>query len=295
MDEFTKALNEEFDLAPDEETTAVAVEEPPKVEDDKPETPPVEEPKVEEPTDEPEPTAEETPVETQYATKDDIKAAMREYNSETTERVEAVQSVASEVISEIYPEGVDTTIYDSNGVAIKTAQDIVDRGLLKADGEPFTYEEAASWMMAAQQQMNQNLSELKDYATYVAARNISLSESSKRVMDKWGDVINTLPKEERERLAAKYMEGHLEFAKNGNFITKMSMTPEDFYDIALSPYRQLNQALAEKKALEEQMAQRQAQAEQAERSGLPQRGQSRTKANTGDPMLDALIDEMEKE
>jgi hypothetical protein len=80
------------------------------------------------------------------------------------------------------------------------------------------------------------------------------------------------------------------------------MSPEAYYNRALAPYKQLGQALAEKQALEaaqvaaaQEEARQQQQDEQAERNGMPpQRGTSDVKANTGDPMLDALVDELNK-
>ena len=292
-DEFTNALNEEFGL-----TTEV---EEPKTEEPETEEPaPADEaPKtetVEETANRKEEEAVTEPEAPKFATKDDVAAALREYNQETTGRVEAVHSAAEEIISKLHPEGIDRNLYDSNGNVIKTAQDIVDRGLLNPrTGEPFEYEEAASWILAAQQQMNKNFEEIQNYATEIAEQNIQLSESSKRVMEKWGDVLNSLPQDKREELAEKYLTKQLEFAPDGSYITKVNMTPEEYYDLILEPYKDLSSVMAEKQRLEDEAKQRAQAAEQAERSGLPpQRGTSETKANTGDPMLDALIDEMAK-
>lgn len=291
-DEFTSALNEEFGLTPE-------VEEPKTEEPETEEPAPADEPKtetVEETANRKEEEAVTEPEAPKFATKDDVAAALREYSQETTGRVEAVHSAAEEIISKLHPEGIDRNLYDSNGNVIKTAQDIVDRGLLNPrTNQPFEYEEAASWILAAQQQMNKNFEELQNYAADIAEQNIQLSESSKRVMEKWGDVLNSLPQDKREKFAEQYLTKQLQFAPDGSYITKVNMTPEEFYDIILEPYTELSSVMAEKQRLETEAKQRDQAAELAERSGLPpQRGTSATKANTGDPMVDALIDEMAK-
>lgn len=232
-------------------------------------------------------------------TPDDIKNAVRDYHSETTQRVEQVHQARNEIIEKIYPEGIDKNIYDSNGQVVKTAQDIVDRGLInERTGEPYTYDEAASFMLEAGRKMSENIEELNSWAENVAEQNISLVEGNHRVMEQWGDVLKAMPKLAQE-LAAEYVTTQLEFDKTGSYITRMGMAPEAYYNRVMAPYKQLGEALAAKAALEQsqqtEQQQQQQQNEQNERNGLPpQRGTSTVKANTGDEMVDALVDELNK-
>lgn len=234
-----------------------------------------------------------------YATAEDVKQAIREVNQESTGRIEKVHTVREEIINKLHPEGIDRNIYDTDGKVIKTAQDIVDRGLInERTGEAFTYEEAASFMLEATREMNENINKLNDWAEDVAEKNISLVESNDRVMDQWGDILKAMPQLAKE-LADEYITTQLEFDKTGSYITKMSMSPEAYYGRVMAPYRKLGEALAAQQALQanQQAEQQNAEqrAEQAERSGLPpQRGQSEVKANTGNSMLDALVDELNK-
>jgi hypothetical protein len=230
-----------------------------------------------------------------YATKEDVIDAMREYNKETTGRVEQIHQARDEVISTLHPEGIDRNIYDTEGRVIKTAQDIVDRGLInERTGEAYTYEEAASFVLEANRQMDKNIEELNSWAEDVAEQNISLVEGNKRVMEKWGDVLKAMPELAKE-LAEEYITTQLEFDKTGSYITRKGMEPEKYYDRVLAPYKQYGQAIAEKNELEAKLQSQQQQSEQAERNGIPpQRGTSDVKANTGDPMLDALVDELKK-
>lgn len=228
-------------------------------------------------------------------TQEDIRAAIAADRSETQGRVDSVHRASEEIISNLYPEGIDRTIYDSEGRAIKTAQDIVDRGLVKENGEAYTYEEAASFILEANRKMDANIEELQNWAEGIAEKNVSLLEGNQRVMSKWGEVLDGLDKEKREQLAATYIQKQLRFDKSNSYILEMAMTPEEFYDLALAPYTQLREANSRAEALEKQQQERQQQQEQAERNGIPpQRGTSEVKSNTGDAFLDALVDELAK-
>ena len=239
-------------------------------------------------------TKEEADEEPTFATKQDVLDAMREYNNEASTRLDTLETVKNEIIKTAYPDGIEQPIYDDMGNVIKTAQDIVDRGLIKQDGEPYTYEEAASFMLKASQQMAENVAELNKWADTVAEQNISLRDSNERVMADWGDVLKAMPTVAKQ-LADKYVSTQLEFDKSNSYITHMNMTPEDFYALTLAPYKQLGEAMAEKEALQTSTQSEDAIAEQNERMGLPpQRGQAVVNSNTGDAMLDALIDEMNK-
>jgi hypothetical protein len=238
-----------------------------------------------------------------FATKQDIKDALSERETESSQRVTKLNQGKKEVIDKLYPEGIDQSIYDDNGKVVKTAQDIVDRGLINREtGEPFNYDEAASFMLKAQQQSAANVKELEDYAEGVAEKNINLLEGNQRVIAKWGDTFKTMPKETVENLAAEYVRTQLKFDKTNSYMTEMNMTPEDFYAIVMSPYSNLKTsvdketAAATKKAEADAAAAKKAEddakiAEQEERNGgFPQRGSSKTKSNTGDVNLDALVD-----
>lgn len=302
--DFQDAFAAEMGATP--EPVAVAVATPPVVEDAPEEAPVVEDaPVVEEKVESAEEIATResqeaadaaAAAEPKFATKDDVAAALREYNAETSGRIDKVSAAREEVIGHLYPEGIDKTIYDTNGKVIKTAQDIVDRGLInERTGEAFEYEEAASFMLDAQRQMNQNVEDLNKWAEKVAEENISLVEGNQRVMEKWGETFKTLPKETVAMLADTYITQQLKFDKTNSYITEMNMAPEAFYDLVMAPYSQLSQALAAQATAEAAVKSHEQGQEQAERNGIPpQRGAADVKSNTGDPMVDALIDEMNK-
>lgn len=333
QDEFQAALATEFDFTPEVETPATppTPPEPPKTTEEAPEAPSPTPPEPPKPADDAEkpkepaegepktlengqPPKQETAEEkanreaTEAAnaeppkplTPEDIQAAIRADREETQGRVNNLHAIREDIIKQAYPEGVEQKIYDSNGNVIKTAQDIVDRGLVnERTNEPYTYEEAASFMLEAGRQMQKNMEELNQWAETVAEENINLLEGNQRVMTQWGDVLKAMPKLADE-LAEEYITTQLQFDETKSYITKMNMSPEAYYARALAPYKELGKALVEKQELEAKQAaaaeaeQKQNQEnEQAERFGLPpQRGESAQKSNTGDPFMDALVDEL---
>lgn len=310
--DFQDALAAEFDLPPSTDEITQPAPAPAVVAEAEPVVPPVAEVQVppSEATTPPEgepvtpPVVEadpnDTPIvepdTTKFATKDDVVDALRQYNQETTGRIDRVKEATNQVIESLYPTGLDRNIYDTNGNVIKTAQDIVDRGLINdKTGEPYEYDQAASFILEAHQKMNQNIEELNGWAERVAEENISLIEGNTRVMEKWGDTLSTLSKETVEQLAETYITKQLKFDDTNSYITEMSMTPEEFYSVVLAPYAQLNETLAAKTALEATVKAQEQRSEQMERNGIPpQRGASDVQANTGDPMLDALVNELNK-
>lgn len=328
--DFSAALEQEFGLEPGSASEPVEeVVETPKEDEPAPagdEEAPVEEPKEAPKEDEEEPAKEDTPAPTPPAesetpeekanreaaeaaeqtpaplTAEDIRKVLQEDRTASQGRIDNVHLARDQIISTLHPEGIDKNIYDTNGNVIKTAQDIVDRGLVnQRTGEPYTYEEAASFMLEANQKMQKNIEELNDWAENIAEQNVSLMESNTRVMDKWGDILQAMP-DHAKTWAENYIATQLEFDETGSYITRMAMSPEQYYELVAGPYRKLGEALvkqneleASQKAAAEAKAAQEAKNEQNERNGLPpQRGTSATRANTGDPMLDALVDELQK-
>jgi hypothetical protein len=243
-----------------------------------------------------------------YATKEDIKDALAERESETQQHFSKVSEAKAKIIDILHPEGIDQKIYDTDGKVIQTAQDIVDRGLInERTGEAYTYDEAASFMLQVQQKMAQNVKELEDWAEKTGEKNIDLLEGNDRVLAKWGDVLKTLSKETVEKLAAKYVQTQVKFDKTNQYVLEMNQTPEDWYSTVLAPYSDLRASIsteqqakadADAKAAKEAQEAKEAEelADQEERNGTPpRRGTSNTKSATGDPMLDALVDELNKD
>lgn len=238
--------------------------------------------------DEPEtPKEPETP---QFATKQDVKDAMAEYNQAQTAKIDHVNNLRDEIIQKYYPDGIDQTLRTSDGTEIKTAQDIVDMGLTKANGEEFTYEEAAQWIMDQRQSISRNLDEIRDNAMMIAETNQSLLDGMDRVRAEYGDLLATIP-EINQQVTNAYLKT-LTIDQERGVVTNAPVDMVDFYRMALAPYKQLNNEINRRKEVEAELEKRKAVIGRDDRQGLSQRGTSKSKSNTGDPFVDAFIDEL---
>lgn len=302
-DEFTKAFEEEFNDSPpvseptqdtEEGAASTSTDEPPVVEPAV-ETPPTEGTEPQKGAENEEPSgdqvSQQVPDAPQFATKADVMDAMREVDHQRTERINSLSTIKQEIIEKFHPGGIDKNLYDETGRVIHTAQDIVDRGLVKANGEEFTYEEAAQWILDSTRQMNEQIAAMESNAEGLAELNQSLKEGSDRVLELYGTVLDAMPSV-RQQLADAYLKTLIIDEKTG-LVTKATIDPVEFYGIAMAPYTELGRVLQQKNELEATVNQAKADTTRDERSGLPQRGTSKVKSNTGDEFVDAFIDEME--
>lgn len=283
--------------APETEETPETKETPEIPETPEPEEAP--EPEEQEETPKPEEEAPETKEDEEapkFATKEDIIAALREDRESTSKHQAEVQqfseTVKKSVIEQLHPDGIDNKLYDSNGKVINTAQDIVDRGLINPDTqEPFEYEEAARWMLNAQQTMNKQVEDLNAYAEQVADVYVNLKEGNDRVEELYGDYLKVMPGV-AQQLSEAYAKTLVK-DENG-IVIRAPLDPVEYYQMSLAPYIKLGEEMVAKSEREAREAKEAEEVQKNERMGLPQRGQSKSKPNTGDPFLDALIEEMEE-
>ena len=215
---------------------------------------------------------------------------MAEYNQAQTARINEVSNLRDEIIQKYYPDGIDQTLRASDGTEIKTAQDIVDMGLTKANGEEFTYEEAAQWIMDQRQSISRNLDEIRDNAMMIAETNQSLLDGMDRVRAEYGDLLATIP-EINQQVTNAYLKT-LTIDQERGVVVNAPVDMVDFYRMALAPYKQLSEEIGRRKEVEAELEKRKAVIGRDDRQGLSQRGTSKSKSNTGDPFVDAFIDEL---
>lgn len=233
---------------------------------------------------------EDEPETPQFATKQDVKDAMAEYNQAQTAKIDQVNSLRDEIIQKYYPDGIDQTLRASDGTEIKTAQDIVDMGLTKANGEEFTYEEAAQWIMDQRQSISRNLDEIKDNAVLIAETNQNLLDGMDIIRAEYGDLLATIP-EINKQVSDMYLKT-LTIDQEKGIVTNAPVDIVEYYRSALAPYKQLNDEISRRKEVEAELEKRKAVIGRDDRQGLSQRGTSKSKSNTGDPFVDAFIDEL---
>lgn len=232
----------------------------------------------------------EAATEPTYATKQDVYDALSQYNNDQSAHVDKLNQIKQELISTYYPDGIDTTLRFSDGTEIKTAQDIVDMGVEKANGELFTYEEAAQWVMDQRQRISQNVEEIQSSAEQLATLNQDLLDGTERVRQLYGDILEADP-----QVAAEVTQAYLQtlnIDQERGVVIGAPIDIVEFYRLALAPYKQMNDEIAKRKELEAELEKRKGVISRDDRAGLRMSGQSREKSNTGDDILDAFIDEL---
>lgn len=314
VDDFHAAFAAELGVEPPKEETPPADDTPPAGDDTPPaddtggegETPPAPEQGGETPPegeetppegDEEQPPAEEPPSADEPPKpidRNDIISAIREEREAQQARQNRVSDVKQMVLEHLHPQGIDRKLYDSENRVINTAQDIVDRGLINPETkESFTYEEAARWMMNAQKELNQQVEQVEKYAEEIGEVYVNLKEGNDRVEELYGDYLRVMPGVSKQ-LSEMYFKT-LRIDPETNIVIEAPLDPVEFYSKALAPYIKMAEQAVAQQQKEDAEAKKRANSQRDDRTGLPPRGSTKSKPNTGDPFLDALMNEMENE
>lgn len=218
-----------------------------------------------------------------FATKDDIKAALREMDVEKKTYETEHKSMQAEVLDKLYPEGIDRVLRDSDGDPINGIDDLTKLVNPKT-GDLFTEEEAGRWLLEAQQKLNQDIQQLETYASEIVDTNISLKDGSERVAELYGDLLATVP-EMADKLLDAYSRTLVRDPKTG-IVIKAPVDVVEFYSMALAPYKDVaelaaQKAEADKKAADEaakkaaEEKKKQEKTNQREREDLKPKGRAK--------------------
>ena len=210
------------------------------------------------------------------ATREEIKAALRELDQEKQTASDTRSQLKNEVLETLYPEGIDRQLRDADGDPITGIEDLT-KLINPKTNDYFTDEEAAQWLLGAQQKLNQDIEQMENYAYEVADTNLTLKEGTDYIQEKMGDVLAAFP-EVADQLLEAYTATLVKDPKTG-VIIKAPVDVVKFYSVALKPYQAQLTAQAEaeaaKKAAEKKAAEEAAKAGQAEREDLSPRGESK--------------------
>ncbi len=229
-----------------------------------------------------------------FATKDDIKAALREMDAEKKTYEADHKGMQAEVLEKLFPEGVDRVLRDSDGDPINGIDDLTKLVNPKT-GDLFTEEEAGRWLLEAQQKLNQDIQQLEAYASDIVDTNISLKDGSDRVAELYGDLLKSIP-DMADQLLEAYSKTLVRDPKTG-IVVKAPVDVVEFYNIALAPYKDVAakaaaQAEADKKAADEaakkaaEEKKKQDKANQSERADLKPKGKSKLPKSEDDEAWD---------
>jgi hypothetical protein len=200
------------------------------------------------------------------ATKDAVKEALREIEESKTDRSTKLDGFKKEVTKTLYPEGIDRQLRDSDGDPITGIDDLV-KLINPKTGDYFTDEEAGSWLLGAQQKLNQEIQTVEKFVEEVAETAIQLEDGAARVVEKYEKVLTSNP-QLKDRLLAAYNKTLVKDPNTG-IALKAPVDVMEFFDLALEPMltQQANEAEAAAKASKEAEAKAK-KAKQAERGDM---------------------------
>lgn len=182
------------------------------------------------------------------------------------EAAQAVEAVKSDIRTKMFAE-VPQVLQDADGDPIKSIDDVV-KLINPRTKEPFTEEEAASWLLSAQQQFNQNLTQVEKQIDQIAEVQVDLKDQADMLTYEYGELLKEMP-ELQEQLWTEYEKTLVKDEKSG-IIIKAPVSLSNFYKLALKPYVDLaakleGDAVAKTEADEAAAAKATADAEAAKR------------------------------
>lgn len=217
-----------------------------------------------------------TPPDEDTRIKAAVKEALQETEASKTDRSAKIESYRLEVAQKLYPEGLDRQLRDSDGDPI-TGIDDLTRLINPKTGDYFTDEEAGSWLLSAQQKLNQSVQQVEAFIEEVAETNIALEEGAARVVEKYEKVLTANP-ELKDRLLAGYNKTLVKDPKTGIAI-KAPVDVVEFFDLALEPMLKQQSAEAEAAAKAAKEAEERAKkTRQQERGDLKPSGKAESLA-----------------
>lgn len=184
-------------------------------------------------------------------------ASTRTARQTAREAAREVEAVATDIREKMYA-NVPRVLSDKDGDPITSINDVMN--LVNPNtGEGFTDEEAAVWLLSAQQQFNQNLANQDKEITQIAELNLDLKDQADSISYEYGELLKAMP-DLRDQVWAEYHKTLVRDPET-DIITKAPVSMESFYDMALQPYVKLAESLEaqETARLEAEKAQADAQ------------------------------------
>jgi hypothetical protein len=163
-------------------------------------------------------------------TKRAVKEALQEIDEARVSRSSQVEALKREVAETLYPEGIDRQLRDSDGDPITGIDDLTNL-INPKTGDLFTEEEAGTWLLSAQQKLNQDIETVEKFIENVAEVNANITENAQRVAAKYGDILSADDKL-RERLIQAYDKTLVKDPKTGVTLNA-PVDVMEFFDIAL--------------------------------------------------------------
>jgi hypothetical protein len=201
--------------------------------------------------------ADEEDKKAEPTTADIVRDTLREADISRVNLEKTRESYQKEIIDSLYPEGVDRQLVDAEGNPINGVSDLL-KLINPETNEYFSHEEAASYLLDAQQKLNKELTDFDKGIEAIADTNITLLDGAKQVASEYGELLKALP-DVAKKLKDAYFKTLTTDPKT-NIILKATIPIDEFYEASLAPYKKMADQL-ELKADGEKQAQEKAEAD----------------------------------
>lgn len=158
---------------------------------------------------------------------DDIKKVLDERDAQAVFEKKRYQEINTEVSSDLYPNGFETTLKDEKGNVIATAEDY------KTYIDPnATLEDAQRIIMNEQARLNKEIQQAKDFIAEKAELKNTMENEAVIVFKKYKDYFLKNP-DMQVKIANNYRKT---LKLLNNTIVEAPLGLEEFYDFAMKPY-----------------------------------------------------------
>lgn len=207
---------------------------------------------------------------------------VRDRLAEEAELKQTREAITQDVRAKLFSDK-PTRLEDADGDPIETVADVM-KLQNPATGKPFTAEEAASWLLRAQDHFEKQAKADQAEIDKIVEVNVTMKYDLEAIKSEYGELLKHLPNL-RQKLTEAFLKT-VELGSDGETIVGTKIGMKEFYDITLAPYvKQAKQmeaddaakAEAAQKAADEQKKQEQAQQQKQTRSDRGDVFSTRTK------------------
>ncbi len=183
---------------------------------------------------------------------------------------QARDDIAKDVRSKLFDK--PTRLEDADGDPIESIADVM-KLQNPATGEPFTAEEAASWLLRAQDHFEKQSRADQAEIDKIVETNVTIKYDLEAINEEYGELLKYLPNL-RQQLTDAFLKT-VETGEDGDTIISTRIGMKEFFDVALAPYvkqvkqlevEDLAKTEANEKATAEQKRQEQAHQQRQDRS-----------------------------
>lgn len=166
-------------------------------------------------------------------------SSVRDSRLAARQTAQELKTIQGDVREKMFAE-VPKVLQDADGDPIRSIEDVM--GLINPrTGAAFTEEEAATWLLGAQQQFTKNLTDMETQINEIAELNLDIKDQADVISNEYGELLKALP-QLRTQIWSEFEKTLVKDEKTG-IITKAPVSLQGFYKTALEPYAALARKL----------------------------------------------------